>query len=168
MTSFSLILGGVSCAFCRHRRAPRGRADGSFAPTTEAHSLKIRLPAPHSQSVAVLPTSGNVIRAFTSLWRGRLAARTFEALRTRLCAQALAAIFPRQGTFSGFCNLRGAFSALRSLLLRSLVQHPEKSGRGVTQALFLAPAFLSVPVLHVSNRHQKDSRDHGKSTRKYG
>jgi hypothetical protein len=25
-----------------------------------------------------------------------------------------------------------------------------------------------VPVLHESNRHQKDSRDHGKSPRKYG
>jgi hypothetical protein len=50
----------------------------------------------------------------------------------------------------------------------SLLKHRQEPRSGIFNALTLAPVLSPVPVLHVSNRHQKDTRDHGKSYAQHG
>jgi len=164
MTSLNLILGGVSCAFCQHRRAPRGRADGSFAPQTETHGMKIRLPASHSQSTGFLPKLAGVIAAFLPL-RRRLR-EPVERLRTMLRCPA----FPRLRTYcSGVLQILPAqvLAGRVFSFLRALVQHPQKSGRSVTHGFGFAPVHVlsSVALCHGKNH---DSRSVGNAQIRIG
>lgn len=62
-------------------------------------------------------------------------------------------------TILNFC--RPLVAAGKPSLFCSLLKHRQEPRSGIFNALTLAPAFLPVPVLHASNRHQKDTRDHG-------
>lgn len=151
--------------FCVEARAGDGNSRNSFSGSTFLNKRQI-LPA--FQSVAVANPRGNWIAAYLPRlcdWR-----RTIErnpnpvALVRRRFLPTSRDISGRGTNFSG-----GIIQALRSLLTRypliPLLQEPT-SGR--FQTLFLAPAFLSVPVLHESNMQQEQDRDHGKSIHKHG
>lgn len=114
------------------------------------------------QSAFGYPFERRIAAVSSNGWR-KLAGK-LERTRTPIARfPAIFVLGPRT-----ICNFLGAFKALRSLSSNALVQFLQEPTSRVFHSLFLAPAFLSVPVLHVSNRHQKDGRDHGKSTRKYG
>ena len=104
-----------------------------------------RASASHSNPVVFLPTCG-----------GGPLRRSVEPTRTLMAP--LLRSFNRVGPTRLICNLRGAFQALRSLLLRSLVQHPEKSGRSVFHGFRFAPVPLCA-VAHASNMHRGASEN---------
>lgn len=82
----------------------------------------------------------------------------------------LPAIFSRirRDIRPGLLNSVGAFKALRSLSSNAFVQFCQEPTSRVFHRLTLAPVLSPVPVLHTSNRHQKDTRDHGKSYAQHG
>lgn len=104
MTSFRLILGGTSCTLCRTEVSP-SRAGGFHAPTTETHSLKIRLPASYSQSAPVFSPLGRVIAAVSSLCGRRLAGKLERGgpVGARFPALVTSYEGPRAG-FVNFCR----------------------------------------------------------------
>ena len=123
-----------------------------------------------NQSAAVFPTSGGVIAAFLPRLR-RLAARTLERFVPLVCARALAAIFSRirRDIRPGLLNFcRPLVAAGKPSFFCSLLKHRQEPRSGIFNAFTLAPVLSPVPVLHASNRHQKDTRDHGKSYAQHG
>jgi hypothetical protein len=88
---------------------------------------------------------GNVIAAILP-WRRE--ARSLRRILSRVASRFGPNLF-RRFTAAGTC-----FSFLRSLL--KFFQEPRS---GVTYALNLAPAFLSVPAVHVTNMAQERSEN---------
>jgi hypothetical protein len=135
------------------------RAGGFHAPQTETHGMKIRLPASHFQSVAFPTPQGNWIRALTSLWRGRLAGKLE---RSGPFGARFPAIFPRQGTFSGFVNFcRPLVAAGKPSFLRiPFVDHCSEATNSITNWLIFSPVQLSPCALN--HAHKKAwRRTHG-------
>lgn len=107
--------------------------------------------SPSAAYLPILPGSGKLPAAIErTLNPIALAAGSFISRGQRLIHEFLRAV-----------------KAPGSPLLRSLVQHPQKSGRSVFHAFSLSPV-LSSSVLHVINMHQEQDRDHGKSIHKHG
>jgi hypothetical protein len=133
------------------------RACGVLVPTNETSSRKIRALASLSNPAAAMHTPGSVVLGATSLAKVLLAARTFEALRTRLGAQALAAIFssPYEGPRGLLIRiLAGAKSTTGKCfsLLRALVHDANQStGRVLVTLVFPPVGFLSLLAAHESN-----------------
>lgn len=128
-----------------HRVVARAGGGDDRCPRASILSITVNLPAIQSTPVTSFE---RVISGVSSLARVAWG-RTVERSRT-IFAPRFVPVFPvNAGTSVRDLNLRGAFSALRSLLLRSLVQHPEKSGRSVAQTFRLSP----VPVLSLATVH---------------
>jgi len=142
----------------RVRTRAGGGDDRDFLPRASILSITVNLPA--IQSAAVLPTFGSSIAAV--LPRLRELRRSVEPTRTHMAP--LLRIFVRgQRTILNLCR---AFKAAgKPSFSDALVQHPEKSGRSGLHRLFLAPAFLSVPVVH--GKHH-DSRRIGNGQKPLG
>jgi hypothetical protein len=144
----STILRGVyRGAICEGMFA-RSRARGASRPQTETlhkiHCLQFRASV-HFQSVPVVSPVGCVIAAVLPRWRE---ARSLRRILSRVASRFGPNLF-RRFTAAGTC-----FSFLRSLL--KFFQEPRS---GVTYALNLAPAFLSVPAVHVTNMAQERSEN---------
>lgn len=140
----------VFSAVCRSNGIVLGRTRATVG---SRFSLNASLAsASHSNPAAFILPGGGPLR------------RSVEPTRTPMAP--LLRIFsrgPRE-----ILNLFGAFKALRSLSSNALVQFLQEPASSIFHRLTLAPVLSPVPVLHASNRHQKDTRDHGKSYAQHG
>jgi len=159
-------------AICKQGRPFGVRASGVLVLQTGT-SPEIRLPARISNSVAS-PHFGNGIAADSSpLRRRKLAAGKLERGGPVFALAIPAALFskPYKGPCGLLiCNLRGAFSALRSLLSFSLVPVSPKTTSGIFRRFqvspggfpfyaHLTPSAASSGLVAVSDGHRGSKRE---------
>ncbi len=168
MTSFNLILRSVSFARSFPPKVSSGaRARGALG-TETLHKIQCRKFRASIRFQSTPVTSfERVIAAFLPL-RCQLAGR-FERSGPVFGAR-LPAIFSRirRDIRPGLLNFCRRFGSGKPSFL-PLVQHPQKSGRSITQTFRFPPigALLS-PAVHGQTMQQKDARDHGKSYPQHG
>lgn len=152
-----------------HRVVARAGGGDDRVPNARASTLSIAVFLPAFQSAAVRPTFGSVISGVSSLARVAWG-RTVERSRTIFALRFVPAFSRiRRDIRPGLLNFCRAFKAAgKPSFLRALVKLRQKSTSSIFETFSLSPVLSPVPVLHESNKHQKDGRDHGKSTRKYG
>lgn len=119
-------------AFIRTCARLRWRAHESITPGLN----RTRTPPAIQSGAHILPCAGNWDLAIERT-------NSLVALARSLFLPAL-----RGDTRLGFNSFGALVKALRSLSFRSLVQHPEKSGRSVFHTLFFPPVLSSAPLLH--------------------
>jgi hypothetical protein len=142
-----------------------GSDDRDSSPRAGILSIRVILPANQSTPVTSFE---RVISGVASLARVAWG-RTVERSRT-IFALRFVPTFSRirRDIRPGLLNSVGAFKALRSLSSNALVQFLQEPASSIFHRLTLAPVLSPVPVLHASNRHQKDTRDHGNSYPQHG
>jgi hypothetical protein len=148
MSASKLILRSMSFARSSLPKVSSGARTRGALGTETLHKIQCRQ---FRASIKFQSTPFSPLRRVIAslLQAGELLRRSVEPTQTP--GAPLLRIFVRgQRTI---CNLSPAqvLAGRVFSFLRSLVQHPEKSGRSVAHAFSLAPAFLPVPVVHGSN-----------------
>jgi hypothetical protein len=149
-----------------HRVSARagGGDDRDSSPRASILSITVNLPA--NQSVAVLPTSGNVIAAGLPRLR-KLAARVLERGGPLSCARTLAAAFTRRRRdirpgFVNFC--RTILAAGKPSLRIPFVDHCSEPSNSIANIFVFPPVpVLSLVTVHTVNLAKDEKHEEPKS-----